>query len=759
MKPKDREATMRQFVELVLGDMQGNAVLGLMDKPGPRGVLNRFADFKYPEQLDEIVDWAVEHRNEDAYISPLIYGDMRHPEGTPNAGKIRRVPENALFSNTAYQDSDTCEIQHFRLHPSIHVTTSSGRYQDYWILADKIPADEAATISRKIAVAHRENGSDPSSWSANKMLRLPATNTRHGFPEDVTVQFFDEVYFDMDLLGAYEDIELEQRERLTLPASVSYESEQDLPPYAASLDKLPSGFDTDILTKEVPDGVDRSRMRYRMLLDLFRTGSLDFEEVLSIAWHAPNCRKWKEDSRNIRGLIGEALKAQAEVAHESGEGISAAPEEFPLRGEYQMDLLTDTERAEIAGANTWLRRWDEWARSKLGTAYNAPYVRMDGISVLSAAFSDAIFMPMSNGPQGCNMYTMALGDSGSGKSSTIQLYRQMMRELFPDDKGWNIGTNASPNALHEKLLERDKRVTVLNADEAHGWFAQLNNGGSTSWTAGILEMLAEYYDGYVPPILRTGNRDASGKDAATYFLINLRGTRKGKLSITNVLNDDMILSGFLARFVWYYGEDKEVTEDSMEVNMTTGDYVLAGYEPMCRQWAAEFADTKKKLRLRAKTRDRVGIQWDNDAKRRVAVMKWAIDTHFRNKHPKWELLEPSLRRISNNMMRLATLFAVEEGSETVQLKHVLLAMEHCEEWLTNVVTITESISASDWKRQCDEIVNFIATKGERARKEVVLRKFATRKGREIAEQISDLISQGRLQRDAEKGVEWLRLKV
>jgi hypothetical protein len=757
------EKALHQFFDLIWGSMEGNAILGLRDRPGPRGKVNRFTDFAYPQDIDQIVSWCIDHRNEDVYASPLMYGEERVPDKNPetgeanwNAGAVRRTPENALTSLTIYQDSDTCAPENFRLRPSIHVQSSTGRYQDYWVLTNPVSAQEAANVSHRIAIAHRDQGSDPSSWSANKVLRVPlTTNTTHGFPEDVLVGFSGDIYDYLDVSGCYDDIDLEERPILRLPADVSYDDVQDLPEYSESLDKLPNGFDLSMLTKEVPSGVDRSAMRYRLLCDLFRAGTLEFEDVLSLSWHAPSARKWREDPRNLRGLIAEALKAQAEVAYESGEGIS--PAELPKEDQYLKPLLTDDERACIAGDDNWLKRWDEWNRAKLGRAYNGPYVRMNGLSILSAAFSDTVFIPLANGEEPTGLYIMGVGDSGSGKSSHKKLYMQAMKEIF-EDPGWRLGSNASPNALHEALIERDRKVTILDADEAHGWFSQLT-AGAQSWTAGTLENLALYYDGDVPPMRRTGNRDLSGKSATTYFGVHLMGTKKGKLSITNVLSEDMIFSGFLARFIWYIGEDKEFTEDSMEVNMTTGDYVLMGYEPMCRQWAAEFANTKKLLKIKFKNRSRIGIPWDREAVARIGKLKWDVDRMFRGRHPKWELLEPSLRRIGSNAMRVAALLAAEENSDTVTIRHVLIAVEMAEEWVRNMVTMTEGLSASDWKRACDQIASFIAGKNGRARREVVLRRFSDRKGRELGEQINDLIQQGVLREESdEKRAKWLVLK-
>lgn len=742
----------RDFIQAVLADMQGNAVMGLRDRPGPKGKVNRYFDYKYPEQLDEMVKFAEEHRNEDLYLSPLVYGEERNPDN----GRVRRTPENALFSQTVYQDSDTCAPENFRMPPSIHVTSSTGRYQDFWQLDAPIPASEAAEISHRIATAHKDQGSDPSSWSANKVLRIPySVNTSHGFPEDVKVVYTGNIYNDMDISGAYQDIEIVERAIIRLPADVSYESEQDLPDYADALDKLPEGFNLELLTMEHADGSDRSRMRYRLLCDLFRTGTLSFEDALSLAWHAPVSRKWKEDSRNIRGLIAEALKAQAEVSYETGEGLSAPsadgdPVPTLIADEGFPKLLTDTERDSIAGDENWLRRWAEWNRVKLDRAYNAPYVRLNGWMVLSAAFCDLGFIPQSNGPEYLNMFGMSVGGSGTGKTSSLKVWRLVMNELFPEDRSWDLGGNASPNALHEKLLERDNKVSSFNSDEAHGWFKQILG---QQWAEGILEAIAKYFDGFVPPMLRTGNRELSGKSAKTFFLMHLFGTQIGEMSITRVLTKSMILSGFLARFIWTIGDPRILNEESFIITQSNGEYVAMGYEPMARQWAAEFANTKKNMRGKHK-RDMIPMPMDRDALVRLSRLGWEMVRTYKD-HPLWELLDPSIIRLPGNIRRAATLLALEEGCDTVSLRHTLLAIEAGEEWLNGILYMTESISDSEWKRLCDEVFDFVNGRGARVGLEVVNRKFASRKSRDLAEQISALQQQGRVYEKTEGGKKWL----
>lgn len=750
---------IRDFLTSIWGEQEGYIVVGLMNKPGPRGELTRSWDFYYPTQIEDIVSFFGNHQNEDSYFSPLIYGDMRDPK----TKRLRRIPENALTSQVIYQDSDTCPPEAFKVRPSIHVETSSGRYQDYWCLHEPLTAEEAALASRKIAVAHREDGSDPSSWSANKFLRVPgSTNTRHGFPEPVTAEWFDDIYDISDINAEYGDVEVNVYRPIARLIDHYVDTDVDLPDYGAAIDKIPfEEFERlgieNLVTSQPPEG-KRSEMRYRLLCQLFRVRpELEFEDILAIAWHAPASNKWREDSRNVRGLIMEASKAQTEVGYETGVGVSA-----PIEGELvvpverierpPVSLLSDDERARVSNQMNFVRKYEIWSQSKLGDAHNAPYARMNAWTALSCAFADAGVIPSTG--DSLNMFGMGIGDSGSGKSSSRRLLNHLLKEIFESEggEGWRIGTNASPEALHEVLLERDGKVSVFLGDEAHGWFKRVNGN---QWADGIYENIAEYYDGDVPPMHRTTKRDLSGKTARCFFLVHLMGTMKGEMSITNVLTRAMFFSGFLPRFTWYLSDERVVTRESLSESNGDGEFISQGFEPMARQWAAEFHNTKKQLRTKHK-RKVIPMNMTQEALDRLTLMKWHA-RELSQKRNEWELLEPCLIRLGPNVRRAASLLAIEAGRETVTLDDLLFAIGQAEEWLQNMFIMTERVSDSQWKRDTDEIASFIAAKSGKVLFETVMRKFASRRTRDLEEQLNSLKAQGRIAEEAKNGKKYLKV--
>lgn len=749
---------VHEFVTTILGDQEGWIVTGQMNQAGPKGQLNIQRDFYYPDNLSDLVEWAESHQNEDIYLSPLVYGDMRKKNQDGSEGAIRRIPENAKSSLVVYQDSDTCRPENFRLTPSVHVESSAGRYQDYWVLTEPITAERAADASRRIAIAHRQDGSDPSSWSANKFLRIPgSTNTRHGFPEKVQGKLTGELYDIEEIEAKYADVSFEARPVMRLPVEVSFDDVQDLPEYGTALAKLPGTFKMSLITDEPSPTQDRSRLRYRLLCDLFRCPELTFEDVLAVAWHAPASRKWREDSRNLRGLIAEALKAQQEVAYEGQVVVQrVGDEELIVQTEVKQRptvvLVTDEERILADGENDFIKRYEAWTRDKLGAAFNAPYARMNAWAILSAAFCDYARIPTTG--DSCNLFMMGLGDSGSGKSAARRVWRRTMREILDTDNGWYLGSNSSPVALHEKLIERDGKVSFFSADEAHGWFKQVNGA---QWADGTYEQLAEYYNGDVPPMLRAsqGRRELSGKSATTFFNIHMMGTIRGEMSLPGVLTTSMFYSGFLARFVWFVGEEKIVTDETLRETNGDGEFASHGYEQQARQWAAEFANTKKLTKART-GKSVLPVNATQGALERLTLFKKTV-RELSMTRAEWDILDPSIIRLSETVRKAATLLALDDGRHEVELRDVIIAIVAAEEWLANLYFVAEQISASAWAREVDEIEAFVVAKGGEATRAVVMRKFGSRHLRDLLTQLDSLEAQGRLVPAEDKGRKLFRV--
>ena len=736
-----------QFITTILGDAKGYAFVSRASGKTAAGKLNIniHQTYKYPEQLDDMVAYAEKYQHEDVYLSPLLYGEKKNDKGN-----IARTPENALTSNTVYMDSDLCTPDKFRLKPSVHVVTSEGRGHDYWVLDTPVDAKRAAEVAHRITTAHKDEGCDPSGWSANKVLRMAGTvNTGHGFPEAVIPEYTGELYSIEDLEEAYKDVDIYERPIMgRVSQAVEVVMPEDLPDYAEALQKLPQKV-LELALAEPEVGVDgyRSEARYRLLCDLFRLGELlTYEEVLTVAWHAPACRKWSmEDTRGINGLMMEANKAQAEIMWEAGQGLEPPEEKTEQEG---VSLLTEEERSYLSDQTCWIDKYLTWANHKLAKQ-NAPYDRINAWIILSAAFADVAYIPRKNGPEGLNLYTMTLGETTTGKSQSLKLMRTVLDEVFMEDRGYNLGGNASPNALGEKLIERDGKVSLFNKDEAHGLFKQWS---TQDWTTGMMEDLALLYDGTVPPMLRMGKKDM-GKAAKTHFLMHLMGTPE---EITKSLNREMFKSGFLARFQWAIGEPRTLSKEAFKEEDSDGSEIKLGFEPMARQWAAEFGAIKRRLRGGA-ANGHIAIKISAAGAKRMESVKWDLANLVRKSDVNWDILNPSLVRMGTTIRKCASLLALVEGLDEADVKHVLQAIQAAEEWVKNLMIVGSQISASDFERHCDEVEQFVRERDDKVKLEFVNRRFKAWRVRDLQETIGALTSQGRLKEVSDKNGKWLEV--
>jgi len=357
------------------------------------------------------------------------------------------------------------------------------------------------------------------------------------------------------------------------------------------------------------------------------------------------------------------------------------------------------------------------------------------------------FIPRKSGPEGLNLYTMTLGETTTGKSQALKLMRTVMDEVFAEDPGYNLGGNASPNALGEKLIERDGKVSLFNKDEAHGLFKQWS---TQDWTTGMMEDLALLYDGVVPPMLRVGKKEMS-KPAKTQFVMHLMGTPE---EIAKSLNREMFKSGFLARFMWTIGEPRTLSKEAVLEEDSDGTEIKLGFEPMARQWGAEFAEIKRQLRSEANS-SKVSVGITKEAAERMTQVKWALVNLVKKSDPNWDIINPSLVRMGVTIRKCATLLAVSDGRKVTELIDVLKAIESAEEWVKNLLIVARQINASDFERACDEIEFFVRGKDDRVKLEFVNRRFKAWRVRDLQEAIGALASQGRVKEVSEAGGKWL----
>lgn len=489
-----------------------------------------------------------------------------------------------------------------------------------------------------------------------------------------------------------------------------------------------------------PAGEDALWKRRRaILVEVFRAG-LTPAQAGTLVWQTPAIGDYQTNSKDP-AFWAEVESARLEV--EGPDAVEPPPLEErlnlqPAAALERHDLLTPAERAEVVGDLDWFgSRYLDWARSRV-PMMNEPYHRINALFILSLVFSDAGFMPLPSRPVGLNLFGGVAGKSTTGKSEAVYLMESVIKACFQaifDGDNPNIGGNASPNALIEKLIERDGKPSLFITDEAHGLFKQMS--GDNSWMAGLKELLTKLYDGVVSMILRSGKKDVSGKDATTFFSAYFMGTVDG---MTEVLDEAFWTSGLGPRFIWAIGKELEPDDDTHRARQVES-YAPDTYDAMPKQWAAEFRARRKDLGLHGVLP--LAMLHDQDAlDRQTDVQKILSNVPKGHRHE--ELLKPTLIRLGQNIRKAAILIAMSRGAKTVSLHDQLIAMEYGEEWLANIMLLVSQTTASSQARAVDKLEMFLARQASRSAKLEAIYRYSTVPKWETDKLIDQLKAEGRI---------------
>ena len=711
------------FLDTLYGDLDGRVSVWWRSSPGSKSPYDKQAWFSWPSEQDKMISFIESLADKDVCVTTATYG------------VDRRIPEHVAATSAVWMDSDVCEGSHYRIAPTWTVSTSSGRWQHFWTLAEGVDALRASELVHRISIAHDKDGADQSSWPANKIMRVPGTmNTSHGFPTRVKGENSAIIYTIEEIEAAYSDVVIPER---ALVRDIPELSVDELPNYGNVLAKLSNDL-VELATSEPKVDQDRSRLRYKLLLELFRAG-LSYEEVLSVAWHAPASRKWsEEDTRGLGGLAAEAMKAASEAVAPKSEPVdpfsAGSDDDVELAIEKPVALLTDEEREQAAGVPCFIDRYSEYAAKRVPHD-NRAYDRINGWMLLSLAYLDSGFIPRPNGRGHLNFYGGTLGDTTSGKTSSFYLLKNVSRELFHADPEFNIGGNASETALVKALHARDGKVSFFNSDEASGvlkvWVGQ-------DWTSGMRERITELYDGEVNPLLRSGKGESIVSTSTALFNVWLAGTQRG---IMEYMTADLFHSGFIPRFIFAIGQPRHTDYNSYEVRQGDHKEALGGFDPAARQIAAELRANRQAIR--EFYGGEAPIMLDAVAAKRLQDAAYALDREYRS-HVMWDMIQPSIIRWQVNVHKAACLLAMDDRRTEVNIIDMLHALIAGEEWFTNMLRIISRLNANSFERACGDIHAFVNGRGGRVGKTAMFRRFKQYTDWEMSNYLKSLQNQHRV---------------
>ncbi len=392
-------------------------------------------------------------------------------------------------------------------------------------------------------------------------------------------------------------------------------------------------------------------------------------------------------------------------------------------------LLSAEERDSVRGQHNFVTDYLAWAASKMN-AVNPAYNEINAWMSLSIAYADVGFIPYQSGAGELVLYTLTAGQTTSGKSASLKLLDALVSEIHRRDPEFDIGGDASPQALGDKLAERDGRISWFHKDEAHGMFKQL---ADPKYMPGMLEALAEMYDGKQPPILRKSGNTAKARVRMPLWLA---GTPE---QLTTVLTKDLFSSGFLARFLWAVGNPRNVTPESVKAKY--GVVAEEGIDPWIAARSHDITNTRKLMR-RGQGRSPVNFA---AVAERADKGAWDIVQLVGEDHPNYDILNPSLVRLGETIRRCAALLALSRGETVVSMDDYLYALTHAETWAENLIKMASQIAASEFEQACNEIESYLAGMNDkRASKPSTYNRFRAIPVADFERSLYALIEQGRV---------------
>lgn len=764
-KTEENEVDADEFLRMIYDQVTGFAYLDSLSGE-PRA-------YMLPLQLSDLIDDAVWSLGGNLYCSTNSFTDGRveHYNDEDGKRKIRtgRQKANAKEGGAVYCDADTAHPDVFRLQPSIIVESSPGRWQCWWLLDDVYPATRIALASRQIAYAHNDEGADISSSSLTKLLRVPGSRNEKRNRETgeyvhadlPTVRGWDTgARYSMEEIEAkYEDIEfiralmpegddVELPERSALPQFIElYNNLPDVGPFTGTefgpLIETEKWLDETGKRREGPTG-DRTRYRYRLICDLMREGYSN-NDVLVLAWGAKSSDKWRADPRGERGLWSEILKARIEInAEQGGESLDALEgDDSYQRSESGISLLSDKERQAIKGDCHFVNRYLGWVKGRLSRA-NLPYHRLNAWMILSVAYAELTAIPDESADYPLNFWTLGLGETATGKTQASDMMFEVLQHIHEDGfwgDGVNLGGNATPTALTKVLIERDKKVSVFQSDEAHGPLAQIQKA---EYQAGSLELYTYLYDGRVPKYQRMTSAESSNKDATTIFNMWLLGPPK---QVTDVIPADWFSSGFMGRFIMAIGDPPDPKRKTT-IKRREGDLSHKHVDPFVVQLSEEAAFNREEFLDR-------GMPYLDEADDALERMGQAVDAileHAGVRGSAARSVEEASRRFEKHIRKAAWLLALSEASSVVTLRHALIAIEAAEGWYSAMVEIAGMVSENPYVKQGNAIEEAIRDNKGWMSVVAINDHFRHIEARIRKEHLLDLASQNRIKQDARNGV-------
>lgn len=520
-----------------------------------------------------------------------------------------------------------------------------------------------------------------------------------------------------------------------------------------TLKNLPD-YSIAMVPTSVPDNLVTNagtKADFSKLLGLLVKEISDDNRILTILWNSPGTKKWARDwglefvAKRIQEarITPEPTRENPRVeekreAEEKGKSLS-------------LNLLTTEEREYLKSRPTFVDRVEKVA-SDMGYD-QLPYFRSVAWVMAGMAFSFKGFIPLSKTHKmNLNLWFINLGESGTGKSVTGDFRDAVLKIIFSDDNPdgipYDLGDDSSPQGLHAALLDRDRKASMFSSDEAAGFFSTL---GLKDWKTGLDEKLTSWYNGWVQGSNKMTLKELRGKTAMTSFNMHMFGT-PGK--VTKVISSDMFETGFMARVNWVIGNPPREDDSRFQLNIDMSEE-SQDFDVQAKEVVELAADL---ISATIHIEKPVALLPAPDVMNRLS--KAYKDSHqFAQDREHFDLVDPSLTRMAETMMKCAGIAALYRGSDVIEMVDALHAIRAIEEWNRNLHTVVSMISSGDFQRRAAEIESWISSQDgtvTRTRLFHQFRNFIEKDSRELDSLIVYLTESGTINKleDGRGGVKY-----
>lgn len=457
--------------------------------------------------------------------------------------------------------------------------------------------------------------------------------------------------------------------------------------------------------------------------------------ALSILWNAPSVkdlsREWGIEFVHAR-LTEARVKPAPEVENPSLDDPGVATDFVPL--------LDDIERETVRSHPTFIDEYLDATHDYKGW-HNENYATISAWTLLSMAFGRRAFIPQGPNP-GMNLWFMALGESGTGKSSENEFLKTCLDLMLKDGETYyNLGANSSPEALHLALLERDGKPSIIHHDEASDFFENIRR---KDWMATLKDLLSKWYMGVVDPMQKIGLKEMRGKSAVTSFNIQMLAT-PGRL--LGLIDTDMFETGFLARFNWVWAPPSDDPEAKYRVSRSKASE--DGAPAHCYQLVADLIMATRWLPPKP-----VQMNWEPAVEQRFIRAHRDMDRIAKTRE-RYTTTEPAVTRLGKETLwKCASLLALYRGEKVIRAVDALVALSYVEQWFNTLFQVVSAAGEGDFNKDCNDISAYVASNPKGVTEAQVYHRFRSmivRNSKELDDRLDFLLKSGQIVRKTVEG--------